>query len=336
MRVLVTGGAGFIGSHLVDQLVELGHEVRVLDNYSTGNPLNLMRAHLRGVRTTVGSVVSPVDADEVVSRFRPEVVFHLAAQIDVRQSVTDPGGDARTNIVGTIQMLEACRAWGVRRFVLASSAAVYGHVGGTVSEGTPYRPISPYGASKAAAEAYANMYQRGAVLAGAAAPDPAAAIRSALQCTTVLLSNVYGPRQREEFGAVNLFARRLLKGEPVTLYGDGGNVRDYVFVADAVRAFLWAGDCLIGDGKERPERVLVGTGRGTTDAELMSMVAREVAEQTGRTGPGQPDPMMAGETLPARPEDIRRMVFPNLGMCGTILDHGIRVTVQELRKEMGL
>lgn len=288
--------------------------MHVFDNYSTGNPLNLMQAHLRGVRTTVGSVASPVDADRVVSRFRPEVIYHLAAQIDVRESVTDPGGDARTNVIGTIQMLEASRAWGVQRFILASSAAVYGHQYHSVVEGTPYRPISPYGASKAAAEGYAAMYAR----------------TGDMQCTTVVLSNVYGPRQRTGFGAVNIFARRLLAAEPVTLYGDGGNIRDYVHVFDAVRAFLWAGDCLIGDGKERPARVLVGTGRGATDRDLLKMVAKEI----DATGPEVPDLDVLTRRKPARPEDIRRMVFPNLGMCGTTLEDGIRATVQELRKEL--
>lgn len=332
MRILVTGGAGFIGSHLVDALVEAGHEVRVFDNYSTGSAFNLMRAHLNGVRTQQGSVTWRPDVDRVVEQFRPQVVYHLAAQIDVRESVKRPEMDMVTNVGGTINMLEASRRWGVGRFVLASSAAVYGHHLAPVTEDTPYAPISPYGASKAAAEGYAAMFDRLGVFQGAHGSDPARNVQASMRCTTVVLSNVYGPRQREGVGAVNIFARRLLRGEPVTLYGDGGNVRDYVHVNTAVDALLRAGL------RDNPmPRMLVGTGVGTTDADLLSVVAREVAEQMGRTGPGKPDPMMPGETLPARPEDIRSMVFPaGLGNGYTTLKDGVQVTVQELRKEMGL
>ena len=354
-RVLVTGGAGMIGSHLVDQLLEHGHEVAVLDDFSTGTWANLtpawggvpnvpplgpggyFRAFTLNSKLTVqqGSVTRVPDL-AIIADFKPDMVFHLAAQIDVRESVTNPVLDLNTNVLGTLHMLEAARRYGVKRFVFASSAAVYGHANRTVGEGTPYRPISPYGASKAAAEGYVAMYGRAGVWQGAHGADPARDVQASMRCTTVILSNVYGPRQREGFGAVNIFARKLLAGEPVTLYGDGGNTRDYVYVADAVRAFLWAGDCLLGDSKERPARALVGTGRGTTDAELLDLVTREVLNQVG------PIVLKSGETPtvlrkePARPEDIRRMVFPNLGMCGTTLEDGIAVTVQELRKEMGL
>jgi UDP-glucose 4-epimerase len=289
-----------------------------------------MEAHLRGVRTTTGSVTWAPDIDRAVSKFAPDIVYHLAAQIDVRTSVENPEADATTNVMGTLNVLEACRAWGVKRFVLASSSAVYGHHAEPVDLLTPYMPISPYGASKVAAEAYAAMYGRMCTLAGVAAPDPADAIVNGLQCTTVILSNVYGPRQRADFGAVNIFARRLLAGEPVTIYGVGGNVRDYLHVSDAVRTLMWAGGCQASANPRRllPGRVMCGTGYGTTDRELYDIVAREVAAQTGVE--------VVADLLdyaPARPADIRSLVFAHETQR-TPLDVGVRTLVQELRKEL--
>lgn len=325
MRVLVTGGAGFLGSHLVDALLEVGHDVRVFDDYSTGSPLNLTHAYFRNVRTHRGSVEHPGDIDDAFDKFGPEVVYHLAAQIDVRTSVEDPARDARINVGGTVNVLNACRSHGVRRFVLASSAAVYGHQGARVDLTTPYLPISPYGAGKAAAEAYALAYDRMATLAG-----------NDFGATTVILSNVYGPRQRANFGAVNLFVRRALAGETVTLYGDGRNVRDYVHVVDVVRTLMWAGGCYPANLGRRvwPSRVMCGTGFGTTDAELWKLVCRIVADETGREIP----PLAVAELAPARPADIRSMVFgePNWSTGRLPLDIGVRKLVQELRKELGL
>lgn len=333
-RVLVTGGGGFIGSHLVDALLADGHEVRVFDNWSTGRPLNLTDAYAHGVRTFVNTVTWWHDVSEVFGAFLPEVVYHLAAQTDVRVSAADPIHDMMTNVEGTLNVLKACQEFGVRRFVLASSAAVYGHQTQSVSLTTPYVPISPYGASKAAAEGYAAMFDRLATLRGVDAPDPAAAIGEALRCTTVIMSNVYGPRQRPGAGAVNIFARALLAGEPVTLYGDGRNGRDYVYVSDAVRTLQWAGGCLPGDRRvTRPGRVLCGTGVGTTDGELLAAVAREVAKQTGTPVPLDD----LTDVKPGRPEDIRSMMFGGGQRAGRIpLAEGVRLTVEALRKELGL
>jgi UDP-glucose 4-epimerase len=331
MRVLVTGGAGFIGSNLIDALLDAGHEVRVFDDHSTGSAFNLMHAHLRGVRTHVGSVRNVSDVHDAFDKFAPEIVYHLAAQIDVRVSADDPGHDARVNVMGTVNVLEASRLAGVRRFVLASSAAVYGHRRDPVDLLTPYRPISPYGASKAAAEAYALLYGRMGVLAGVEAGNPAEAIPAALKTTTVILSNAYGPRQRPDFGAVNIFARRALSGELVTLYGDGRNVRDYVHVADAVRTLMWAGGCLAVANPRRilPERVMCGSGTGTTDADLWKLVCEVVGEVTGR----DINPVEMTEYAPARPADIRSMVFAHESAGRTPLDVGVRMLVEELCKE---
>lgn len=334
LRVLVSGGAGFIGSNLVDTLLDAGHEVRVFDNYSTGSAFNLMQAHLRTdqIRTTTGSVTWRPDVERVFEEFRPEVVYHLAAQIDVRTSMEKAHFDAETNVMGTVNVLNAC--WWtptVRRFVLVSSAAVYGHRNEPVDLTTPYMPISPYGASKAAAEAYALTYGRMATFAGMAAADPAQAVGDGLKTTTVILSNVYGPRQREDVGAVNIFARAALAGELVTLYGDGRNVRDYVHVADAVRTLMWAGGCQASANPRRiiPERIMCGTGVGTTDAELWRLVCRVVGEVTGL----EDKPTTVVEYAPARPADIRSMVFAYESVGRTPLDVGVRMLVEELRKE---
>jgi UDP-glucose 4-epimerase len=322
MRVLVTGGAGFIGSHLVDMLLGFGYDVVVLDDYSTGSRVNLTGMMVdrpgRQMWRLDGSVARPVDVERAMA-LGPDVVFHLAAQVDVRRSAEAPRDDAMVNVMGTITMLQAAETAGVRRFVFVSSAAIFGdqnvedaNYRGRVHELQP-SPISPYGAAKAAAELYVELYDR----------------RGGMSCSTVVLSNVYGPRQRPGTGAVNIFARALLAGEPVTLYGDGGNVRDYVWVGDAVRALAWAGRCLRPDDA-RPvpaARILVGTGIGTTDEELLALVGNEVANQGGG----------AARLLhaPARPVDIRRMLFPaSDGMTPTTLADGLALTVQAIRKEL--
>lgn len=318
-KVLVTGGAGFIGSHLVDALLAAGHDVLVLDNHITGNPLNLMQAHQRGARTVVGSVTWPLDI-RYAMEFGPELVFHLAAQIDVRASVEDPRRDAGTNIVGTINMLEAARAADVRRFVFVSSAAVFGDSGSPHHASRP-APISPYGAGKAAAELYVDLYEQATYVTDGLV---------GMSACTVVLSNVYGPRQRPGFGAVNLFARKLLAGEPVTLYGDGRNVRDYLYVADAVRALMAAGG--VGARGLPVGRVLVGTGVGTTDRQLLAKVAAQVVMQTGATMQHDREP---ARVEPARSCDIRSMVLPAWGNGLHSLDDGLRLTVEAIRKELG-
>ncbi len=336
-RVLVTGGAGFIGSHLVDMLLQIGHEVRILDNYSTGSAFNLMEAHQRGARSVNGSVTWRPDVDKAFE-WAPEVVYHLAAQVDVRESAANPARDADVNVIGTLNVLQAAERMGVKRFVFVSSSAVFGDgVYPIDGESGAVQPISPYGASKAAAEIYIAMYGRMSVMRGYHGAFPAAEIDAAMRTTTVLFGNVYGPRQRT--GAVPAFIGRLLRGEAPTLYGDGWNVRDYVFVADAVRALLWAGCCLGGEpdplnsiDRYRPQRVLVGTGVGTTDMELVEAVA-EAIDATGPEEPGK----VGVNFEPARPCDIGAMIvqptYP--GMTGTILADGIRATVEAARQEQG-
>ena len=255
MRTLVTGGAGFIGSTLVDRLLADGHEVVALDDFSRGNRANLTGAVERGCRIVEGDL-TVADLETVVAQAQPEVIFHLAAQIDVRASVSDPVADAQVNVVGTVRLAEAARRAGVRKIVFTSSGgSIYGspeHL--PVSEAAPVAPMSPYAAAKVSGEVYLNMYRS---LYG-------------LDCTHIAPANVYGPRQdpHGEAGVVAIFARNLLSGSVTKLFGDGGNTRDYVYVDDVVQAFVLAGGELGGG-----QRFNVGTGAATSDRALHTLVA---------------------------------------------------------------
>ncbi len=255
MRALVTGGAGFIGSTLVDRLVADGHQVAVLDDLSRGRLDNLARVRDR-IRFFEADVQDPAIAG-VLTEVRPEVVFHLAAQIDVRASVADPLRDARINVLGTITVAEAARAAGVRKIVFTSSGgSIYGTAEQLpVTEETPVDPLSPYAVSKVAGELYLNAF---AALHG-------------LQCTHLALANVYGPRQdpHGEAGVVAIFAEHLLAGRPTRVFGDGGNTRDYVYVGDVAAAFLLAAGTR-GDRR----RYNIGTAVQTSDRELHTLIAR--------------------------------------------------------------
>jgi len=258
MRAMVTGGAGFIGSTLVDRLLAEGHSVDVVDDLSSGSLTNLSES-----RSTPGydlsfhrlDVRSP-DLVELMARRRPEVVFHLAAQADVRVSVERPAFDAEVNIVGTLNMLEGARAAGSSKVVFAASGGtLYGEPEEIpVTESHPQRPLSPYGASKKAACDYLVVYRE---LHGVA-------------FTALALANVYGPRQdpHGEAGVVAIFAGRLLSNRSCTVFGDGTQTRDFVYVDDVVDAFARAatrGDGLIvniGTGTETSVNTLYDTMAG--------------------------------------------------------------------------
>jgi UDP-glucose 4-epimerase len=248
MRALVTGGAGFIGSNLVDRLLAEGHAVEVLDNLSSGKLSNLAEA--RSSRDHEFSFHQADICDPTVSalieRRRPEVVFHLAAQIDVRMSVSDPVHDAMINVIGALNVLEGARRAGTRKVVFASSGGtIYGVVDPEdlpVTESHSQHPVAPYGVTKKVMTDYLHAYRE----------------LHQLEYTSLALANVYGPRQdpHGEAGVVAIFAGRLLAGEPCTVYGDGNQTRDYVFVDDVVDAFVRAADrgsgltCNIGTGVE--------------------------------------------------------------------------------------
>ena len=283
MRTVVTGGAGFIGSALVDRLVHEGHDVAVVDDLSTGRLENLADAFNSG-RVQLAEVDLATDGlAPVVASARPEVVYHLGAQIDVRRSVAEPALDATVNVVGTIQVARAALAAGCRRLVFASSGGtVYGEPDAAelpIDERYPPRVTNPYGVSKRSAEDY---------LASFAALD-------GLEPVSLRLANVYGPRQdpHGEAGVVAIFCNRLLEDEPVTVFGDGLQTRDYVFVDDAVEAFVAAGT--------RPglggERLNIGTGVASSVLDLYAAL-RAV------TGFG-PEPTFA----PPRPGELQAIAL---------------------------
>jgi UDP-glucose 4-epimerase len=258
MRSLVTGGAGFIGSNLVDALVGRGDEVTVLDDLSTGRSENLEGALSNGARLVEQDIRDRDAVAEAVAGARPDVIFHLAAQIDVRKSVADPAFDASINVGGTANLLEAARETDVRRFVFTSTGgAIYGEGQGQelpLGEDAPLAPLSPYGQSKLAAEGYLALYER---LYG----------RSGV---SLRLGNVYGPRQdpRGEAGVVAIFCGLLTEGERPTVYGTGTQTRDYVYVGDVVDALVAA--------LEHPEAAgeyNVGTGRASSVLDIVAALA---------------------------------------------------------------
>jgi len=237
VRVLVTGAAGFIGSHLVDALLTEGSDVLALDDLSRGRRDQVNPA----AEFTRMDVADPRLVD-LVAAHRPDVVFHLAAQIDVRRSVADPVADAQTNVVGTVNILHASAQHGVRRVVFASSGgAIYGDTDVIPTpESHELRPASPYGTAKLCGEAYGTLYQR----------------MRGLEFTALRYANVYGPRQdpHGEAGVVAIFAQHLLRDEPVRINGDGLQTRDYVYVDDVVRANLAA------MASRTPDAINIGTG----------------------------------------------------------------------------
>ena len=259
MKALVTGGAGFIGSHLVDALLERGDTVAVVDDLSGGRRERVPG----GVPLHVADIA---DIGPVAEAERPDVVFHLAAQVDVRKSVADPAFDARVNVAGTAAVLEAARVSGARRVLLASTGgALYGEdVPLPTPEDAPLAPFSPYGASKAAAETYLALYTR---LFG-------------LSTMALRFGNVYGPRQdpHGEAGVIAIFAGAAVEGRTVTIYGDGTQTRDYVYVGDVVAGFLAAAD------SDATGAVNIGTGVETAVLDLVTAIGVPAEHKPARTG----------------------------------------------------
>ncbi len=316
MRALVTGGAGFIGSTLVDRLLAEGHAVEVVDDLSSGRLANLAdaRADLDHDFSFHQIDICDPNVVELIERSRPEVVFHLAAQIDVRVSVEDPVRDARINVLGSLNVLEGARRAGTRKVVFASSGGtIYGEVDPEdlpVGEGHPQHPVSPYGVSKKVVSDYLHAYRE----------------LHQLEFTSLALANVYGPRQdpHGEAGVVAIFAGRLLSGEPCTIYGDGEQTRDYVYVDDVADAFVRAA--------ERGSGLLcnIGTGIETSVNELY----RAMAENAGVDTPPQ--------YAPARPGELARSAL-DAGRAGlhlgwrpfTSLKEGTAATLEWFRSTQG-
>lgn len=299
MLVVVTGGAGFIGSHIVERLLERGMDVAVIDDLSSGDERNLPR----GARLYVEDITGE-RAGRIIAGLKPSSVIHLAAQPSAPASMDDPARDCRTNVLGTVQVLDAASRAGCGRFVLASSAAVYGTpVILPIVEDHPLEPLSFYGVSKMAAESYVLAFSRA----------------RGLDCAILRYANVYGPRQgvRGEGGVVAVFIAGILAGENPAIYGDGAQTRDFVYVGDVAEATVLASS---GRGSGTMN---ISTGTETAVKDLFEMVRRACGAAA--------IPVYAAE----RPGDIRRSVLEparakeQLGWSASCpLEEGIRRTVE--------
>lgn len=308
MRALVTGGAGFIGSNLVDALVERGDEVTVVDDLSTGKRENLEGALARGATLAEADIRDADALRTVFADARPEVVFHLAAQIDVRKSVADPAWDADINVGGTINVLAAAQEVGVPRVVNTSSGgAIYGE--GQIlpaPESHPVAPEAPYGLSKFCAEQYCEIYER----------------MHGLATASLRYGNVYGPRQDPlgEAGVIAIFCGKLLDGEQPTVFGDGMQTRDYVYVGDVVSANLAAA------GSQATGPFNIGTGVESTVIDIVESL-RTLSDR-----PFEPEhqPERLGEVHHIALDTTRAR--EELGWEPRVgLDEGLRVTLESLR-----
>ncbi len=277
MRILVTGGAGFIGSHTVDALIKEGAgEVAVLDDLSAGNreqvnpKARLYQADLRDAAAV----------REIVAKERPEAIYHMAAQMDVRRSVVDPAFDAQVNIVGFLNLIEAARKHSLKRVVFSSTGgAIYGEQDSfPATEEHPRRPVSPYGIAKLSTESYLFFYR----------------VQYGIDYLALRYGNVYGPRQdpHGEAGVVAIFSGKILDGQPCAIYGDGTQTRDYVFVRDVVRANMAA-----LSAKASGIAINNGTGIETSVNDLYSTIAAIA------------DFPAAAEHAPARPGEQKRSVI---------------------------
>ena len=305
MKVVVTGGAGFIGSHVVDLLLAAGHDVAVVDNLVTGKLSNLNpRARFYQV-----DIVGP-GFSEVMQTEQPEVVIHHAAQMSVKASTDDPLYDAKVNVLGLLNVLEACSAVRVRKIIFASSGATYGNPTYLpIDEEHPQRPESPYGITKMVAEHYLKYY----------------ALDRGLQYTALRYGNVYGPRQDSlgEAGVVAIFTRQLLAGLTPIIHWDGEQVRDYVYVRDVAQSNLLS--LTNGDGR----CYCIGTGQGTSVNRIFDLLCDIVGRWV--------NPRRA----PRRPGDLRAAYFDTrraqveLGWEPAIsLEDGLCMTVEYCRREL--
>ncbi len=285
MKVLVTGGAGFIGSHIVDALRAAGHSAAVLDDLSSGSRDNLPA----DVPVHVADIADADAVERVFATEQPDAVCHQAAQMSVSRSVREPAFDAQANVMGLIHVLAAAAAHAVKRVVFASSGGVlYGDVTSPAPETTPADPVSPYGITKWVGERYLAFFAR----------------EHGLETVALRYSNVYGPRQNPhgEAGVVAIFCKRYLAGEAVTINGDGRYVRDYCYGPDVARANLAA----IQSAAIRPGTLTsfnIGTGIGTDVNELEAALRTAMAEVLARKG--RPASLPAPVYGPARAGDLR-------------------------------
>lgn len=268
MRILVTGGAGFIGSHVADAYLAAGHEVGVVDDLSTGTRENL------DPRASFWQVdIRSADLEAILADFRPDVINHHAAQMSVSASVRDPRRDADINILGTLNLLEAAVRHGVARVVFASTGgAMYGDQDAVPTAETVFpRPVSPYGVAKLAAERYLHAYQA----------------MHGLRAIALRYANVYGPRQNPhgEAGVVAIFSRGILEGRELTVNGDGAQTRDYVYVGDVVRANLLALECREPSAESRVDPQATHVDSQSPDPRIMNHEPSAIRNERRAGGP---------------------------------------------------
>jgi UDP-glucose 4-epimerase len=310
MKTVVTGGAGFIGSNLVDALLARDDDVTVVDDLSTGRGENLAEALAAGAKLVELDIRDGATLTDLLAAEQPQLVFHLAAQIDVRRSVADPAFDASINVGGTANVLEAARRAGVARLVFTSTGgAIYGEGEGQklpLGEQAPIAPLSPYGQSKFCGEGYLALYERLYGLSG----------------TSLRLGNVYGPRQDPlgEAGVIAIFCGCLRGGRRPTVFGDGRQTRDYIYVGDVVAAALAAAD------SDATGPINVGTG---IETDVLELVGR-LAELGGADG-------FEPEFAPPRTGEVQRVSIDPAGAerelgwrPATALDEGLRLTLDSL------
>jgi len=304
VKVLVTGGAGFIGSHVTDVFLDAGHEVWALDDLSSGR-----RENLRPEVRLVAADIRSQDAARLVESERFEVMCHLAAQMDVRRSVSDPRFDADVNVAGFLNLLEAARKSGLRKVVFSSTGgAIYGDQDVyPAPEAHPTRPVSPYGVSKASGELYLGYYRA----------------QYGLKSVALRYANVYGPRQNPhgEAGVVAIFSERLLHGETCVVNGTGQQTRDFVFGPDVARANLLAAT------RDVEGPINVGTGIETDVNRLYALLASAAGtDRPAKHAPAKPGEQMRSSVDPTRAGEV-------LGWRPTVaLEEGLRRTVDWFRK----
>ena len=312
--ILVTGGAGFIGSHVCDRMLAEGHRVIAVDDLSAGRIANLGEARGYGKEFTFYNMdVRAEGLRTIFERHRPEFVMHLAAQAGVRPSVEDPKHDADVNVMGTLNVLDCAVHVGARKVVYAASGGtIYGEPRRTPVKETAAlgaRPLSPYGVSKKVADDYLRFYHR----------------YRGLDYTALALANVYGPRQDPtgEAGVIAIFSNKMLAGEAPTIFGDGNQTRDYVFIDDTVHAFALAMEK--GSGR----MINIGTGLETSVNGLYRMLA-EITGFTGQPGSG-----------PLPPGELRRIAL-DIALANealgwrpwTHLEDGLKETVAHMRGDI--
>lgn len=314
MKILVTGGAGFIGSNVVDLLVTEGHDVCVVDNLITGKLENLKESKEK-IRFHEVDITSP-ELDNVFEKEKPEAVFHIAAQIDVRKSIKDPKWDAKVNIIGTINVLECMREHGTKKIVYSSTGgAIYGDTENipTPESQEPF-PSSGYGTSKYCSERYLHYYNS---LYG-------------IDFTILRYGNVYGPRQDPlgEAGVVSIFIGNILRGKDCRINGDGRQTRDYCFVKDIARANL-----TVLSTQTKNKIFNIGTGKETGVNELYDTIAEQVNELTGKTSSKYHTDAIPGELLRSC-LDTKRANTELGWKPKVLLSEGIRETAEFFRDKM--